>query len=77
MASITRLYNVMMMSRSTFLMKNAPIMHKSFSTEVKESTKEELRTSLQNSHKPNDFEKKMLVWTGKYKTVEEVPPMIK
>jgi hypothetical protein len=25
------------------------------------------------THKPNALEKKLLVWTGKYKSIEEVP----
>ncbi|CAH1985159.1 unnamed protein product [Acanthoscelides obtectus] len=31
---------------------------------------------LENNHKPNNLEKKFLVWTGKYKTVDEVPPLV-
>lgn len=29
------------------------------------------------SHRPDNLEKKFLVWTGKYKSVEEVPEYIK
>lgn len=29
------------------------------------------------SHKPTNLEKKFLVWTGKYKTVEEIPEYVK
>lgn len=29
------------------------------------------------SYKPNNLEKKFLVWTGKYKSVEEVPAFVK
>lgn len=25
------------------------------------------------THRPNNFEKKLLVWSGKYKTTEEIP----
>ncbi|VEN43147.1 unnamed protein product [Callosobruchus maculatus] len=31
---------------------------------------------LEQNHKPNNLEKKFLVWTGKYKTVEEVPQFV-
>nr|CAH7753105.1 unnamed protein product [Callosobruchus chinensis] len=31
---------------------------------------------LEQNHKPNNLEKKFFVWTGKYKTVEEVPPLV-
>uniref|UniRef100_A0A1L8E9R4 Putative conserved plasma membrane protein n=3 Tax=Haematobia irritans TaxID=7368 RepID=A0A1L8E9R4_HAEIR len=29
-----------------------------------------------NNHQPNNLEKRFLVWTGKYKTVEEVPNFV-
>nr|CAI5855954.1 unnamed protein product [Callosobruchus analis] len=31
---------------------------------------------LEQNHKPNNLEKKFLVWTGKYKTVDEIPPFV-
>lgn len=29
------------------------------------------------THKPDNMEKRMLVWTGKYKSVDEVPAFVK
>lgn len=29
-----------------------------------------------NVHRPNSLEKRFLVWSGKYKTVEDVPAMV-
>ncbi|XP_059216170.1 UPF0389 protein CG9231 [Stomoxys calcitrans] len=29
-----------------------------------------------NNHEPNNLEKRFLVWTGKYKTIEEVPNFV-
>jgi Protein of unknown function (DUF1075) len=33
--------------------------------------------SLKSNHKVNDLERKFLVWTNKYKTVEEVPAFVR
>jgi hypothetical protein len=33
--------------------------------------------SLKSNHKVNNLERKFLVWTKKYKTVEEVPDFVK
>lgn len=34
-------------------------------------------TKNRATHRPDNLEKKFLVWTGKYKTVDEVPEYIK
>lgn len=34
-------------------------------------------TGHRATHRPDNLEKKFLVWTGKYKTVDEVPEYIK
>lgn len=30
-----------------------------------------------NSYAPNNLEKRFLVWTGKYKSIEEIPSMVR
>lgn len=35
------------------------------------------KINLSATHKPDNLERRMLVWTGKYKSVDEVPGMIK
>lgn len=35
-----------------------------------------LRQGIKN-HEPNDLEKRMLVWTGKYKNTAEVPSFVR
>lgn len=33
--------------------------------------------NLNHAYKPDNLEKRMLVWTGKYKSVDEIPAMIR
>lgn len=34
-------------------------------------------SSLNRAYKPDKLERRLLVWTGKYKSIDEVPSMIK
>jgi len=39
-------------------------------------TSQIMRETIKN-HEPNNLERKMLVWTGKYKTAAEVPNFVR
>lgn len=41
------------------------------------TTPEQKATSLSSAYRPDNMDKKFLVWTGKYKTVDDVPSLIK
>lgn len=48
------------------------------STPVETPKPENAGASLSSkTHKVDNFERKMLVWTGKYKTADEIPTYIK
>lgn len=72
MASITKLsITALLQSRSAFLMSTVPRQTRSMCTAIREGDNMKVKI------KPTDFERKMLVWAKKYKTVEEVPESVK
>ncbi|KAL1109905.1 hypothetical protein AAG570_014139 [Ranatra chinensis] len=46
-------------------------------TQKREPTSDEIRESVyRKTHHPNKFERRILVWTGRYKTLEDVPDVV-
>lgn len=44
----------------------------------KDNTAESATQRLSSrTHKVNDFERRLLIWTGKYKTSDEIPTFVK
>lgn len=77
MSSFVRLCCTLVGSRTPArFFTSKPIGARRFCSTVKEA-KDSGAVKLGHTHKPNDFERKVLVWTGKYKTVDEVPGMVK
>lgn len=64
MASITKLCTALLQTRTAVLARP-------MCTAIRDGD------NMKVKHKPTDFERKMLVWTKKYKTVEEVPELVK
>lgn len=72
MASITKLsISALLQSRSAVLASTVSRQARAMCTVIREGD------NMKVKHKPTDFERKMLVWAKKYKTVEEVPELVK
>lgn len=43
----------------------------------KDTTQSATQRLSSRTHKINDFERRLLIWTGKYKTFDEIPTYVK
>ncbi|GJQ68990.1 hypothetical protein Trydic_g6168 [Trypoxylus dichotomus] len=59
-----------------FLLPRAGFLTKNVKSALCTSVRWESSNLRSNLHKVNNLEKRFLVWTGKFKTVEEVPNMV-
>uniref|UniRef100_A0A336JY21 CSON014439 protein n=1 Tax=Culicoides sonorensis TaxID=179676 RepID=A0A336JY21_CULSO len=71
MASLMKICSALMQSRSAVLATSASRQARAMCTVLKDGETMKMR------HKPSDFERKLLVWAKKYKTVQEVPEYVK
>lgn len=71
MASITKLCTALLHTRTAALAGTVPRHARAMCTVLRDGD------NMKVKHKPSNFERKMLVWTKKYKTVEAVPEVVK
>lgn len=72
MASITKLCTALLQSRTAIAASGSALRHsRAMCTILKDGE------TMKMKHKPSNFDRKILVWSKKYKTVDEVPEVVK